>query len=92
MAFYTVSNTDPRMLSHSELQQEVDDVKRELASIESRIAEKRAWADVDGAVAPDYNAWRAKSLNFRSRLISRYMELKPVLKALNSANRHEKSA
>jgi hypothetical protein len=87
MAFYTVSDSPANLLSRSELQKELDDIKCELISIEGRIAEKKAWAAA-GQPTDDYLGWRAKSLNFRSRLISRYMVLKPLLKHMNR-NRNE---
>jgi hypothetical protein len=91
MAFYTVSSEDPNTLTHDQLREEVDSLKRELASIESTIAEKKAWSRVPGASAPDFETWMAKSLNFRSRLVKRYMQLKPILTAVNRSQREDSS-
>lgn len=80
--FYTVDTTPPDSLPREQLQKESDDLKREMTTIESRMGEKRVWAQLEGET-DGYLEWLAKSKNFHGRLMIRYASVSAALKRMN---------
>jgi hypothetical protein len=80
--FYTVLSTPVADLTHQQLNDEADDLKREMTTIESRMGEKRVWALLEGETDRDIE-WLAKSKNFHGRLMVRYAVVKAALRKMN---------
>jgi hypothetical protein len=80
--FYTVANTPVDQLTEEELNNEADDLKREMTTIEARMGEKRVWTQLEGETR-EYLEWLAKSKNFHGRLMIRYVVVSSALRKLN---------
>jgi len=80
--FYIVLTMPVDQLTEEQLNNEADDLKREMTTIEARMGEKRVWTQLEGETK-EYLEWLAKSKNFHGRLMVRYIIVSSALRKLN---------
>lgn len=81
-SFYKVVDTPVNTMTEDLIRKEINDLKREIVTIETRMGEKAAWAKAEGGT-PEYLTWRARTKTFYGMLMKRYIVVRCELKELN---------
>ena len=81
-SFYKVVDTQVASMTEEAIRKEVNDLKREIVTIETRMGEKAAWAKAEGST-PEYLLWRARTKTFYGLLMKRYIIVRSELQRLN---------
>jgi len=84
MARYTVCEIPVANLTPDQIRVEAQELRHQLACVETDVASKHAWVDADGKLdSGEHKTWKAKARFFWGKLSKRYSEVRAAEKALN---------
>ena len=86
MSKFQVNETSVELLTSDQIRKEADELRYQLACVDSDLASNEAWANADGKTdTHEHLTWKARAQDFLKKLRKRYALIRAAEKRINRA-------